>query len=120
MTVVADNPWNDSGVDIIAGGNYDLVASGKWKDASNECNADGYLSTPILKIFEGLRRVPDARYFKLIGTIGRSTHDPILIGSKLTDFSPNKSGRLYCFANDVRWMYWNNSGAIELTISRRA
>ena len=119
IQVVAREAWNDSGVDLIAGAVYDFIAAGIWNDASIPSTADGYSSTPILKLFEGLRRVPNASYFKLIGTIGKSTRDPILIGTTLPSFSPDKSGRLYCFANDVRCMYWNNHGAIALTIVRK-
>jgi hypothetical protein len=119
ISILASNPWNDTGIDLSAGGVYDFVATGEWKDASIPSDADGYVSTPIVKLFERFRRIPDARYFKLIGTIGKSTGASVEIGVKLTGFTPAKSDRLYCFANDVRWMYWNNRGAIELTVTKR-
>ena len=122
LDISARSPWNDSGIDLISGGRYDFIVPGdqKWKDASIECDADGYRSRFPLKAFEPFRRVPDQNYFKLIGTIGRSSEEPIVIGSRLEDFSAWKSGRLYCFANDVRIMYWNNSGSIGLNLTRRA
>jgi len=119
IPIAASNPWNDTGIDLTAGSVYDFIATGEWKDASIPSDADGYLSTPILKLFERFRRIPGARYFKLIGTIGKSTRESLLIGIKLTGFLPAKSGRLYCFANDVRCMYWNNNGSVELTVIRR-
>jgi len=33
--------------------------------------------------------------------------------------SPKSTGLLYCFANDVSFMYWNNEGEIQLTVSRK-
>lgn len=120
IPVSACNPWNDSGIDLAVGATYSFTATGQWKDASIEWGPDGYESTPLLKLFERLRRVPDARYFKLIGTIGRSLDSVIVIGSSLPDFAPTRPGRLYCFANDVRIMYWNNSGDVQLKITRTA
>lgn len=120
ISVSARNPWNDSGIDLAVGAKYTFAATGLWKDASIECGPDGYESTPLLKLFERFRRVPQAPYFKLIGTIERSLHDAIVIGSSLPDFAPSRSGRLCCFANDVRLMYWNNAGCVELRVTRTA
>jgi len=92
IPITASNPWNDTGIDLSAGGVYDFIATGEWKDASIPSDADGYLSTPILKLFETFRRIPGARYFKLIGTIGKSTRESILIGITLNGFAPAKSG----------------------------
>ena len=120
ISVSARNPWNDSGIDLAIGAKYDFVATGHWKDACKECDADGYPSTPLLKLFERFRRVPQAPYFKLIGTIERSLHDAIVIGSSLLHFAPPRDGQLYCFANDVRLMYSNNAGCVELRVTRTA
>jgi len=120
VTVKARNPWNDSGIELSAGAHYDFIVSGNqtWSDASISCGADGY-ARRYLAMWEPFRRVPTADWFKLIGTIEQSTQNPIIIGSRLLDFSPSKSGRLYCFANDVRLMYWNNCGLITVTVTRK-
>jgi hypothetical protein len=31
---------------------------------------------------------------------------------------PHRDGRLFCFANDVQIAYFNNSGSVELTVTR--
>jgi hypothetical protein len=120
ISVSARNPWNDSGIDLAVGAKYTFAATGLWKDACIECGPEGYESTPLLKLFERFRRVPNARYFKLIGTIGRTLDDFIIIGSSLPHFAPPRDGQLYCFANDVRLMYWNNAGCVELRVTRTA
>src|ERR1039457_5661494 len=101
IDINAKNPWNDSGIELVSGAKYDFLVPGdqKWKDASIECDADGYSSPLLLKAFELFRRVPNQNYFKLIGAIGRSLEEPIVIGSRLEDFLAFRSGRLYCFAN---------------------
>jgi hypothetical protein len=121
-TIKADEPWNDSQIDLVKNGQCDFLVPGvqTWKDASIPADADGY-PTPIhLKIFEPVRRIPKENFFKLIGTIGRSLANPVIIGRTLSSFSAPIDGRLYCFANDVRDMYWNNCGLIELNVTRRA
>jgi hypothetical protein len=42
-----------------------------------------------------------------------------LIGTKRTDYPPPRSGRLFRFANDAWFAYWNNWGSLVLTIFRR-
>jgi hypothetical protein len=118
--VHAEIQWNDSGVDLIANGKYDLVVLGSqtWNDASIVSGAGGYGSHSGQHIWERFRRIPTADWLELIGTIGKSTDSAFIMGKKLIGFSPSISGRLYCFANDLRFMYWNNSGSIKAIVSR--
>jgi hypothetical protein len=118
--VHAEIRWNDSGIDLVAGGKYDLVVLGSqtWNDSSIVSSTDGYTSRLGQRIWERFRRVSLADWLELIGTIGKSTKDPFIIGSKLICFSPSISGRLYCFANDLPFMYWNNSGSIKVIVGR--
>ena len=99
VCVYADRLWNDSGVDVASGQAYNFTVpdSEKWIDWRTPCGADGYHSTPLLRPWEELRRVPDANEFQLIGTVGRSTKPPIVIGSRLFNFSPplGSLGRRY-------------------------
>jgi hypothetical protein len=71
---------------------------------------------PHLAPFERHRRVPGERWFKLIGVVGNDgTPFPIGTGR---DVTMSATGRLYRFANDVSWAYWNNWGKVMLTIER--
>jgi hypothetical protein len=120
VCVQADKLWNDSGVHVMPGQTYNFVVpeNEKWIDWHIPCGAAGYPSTPLIRPWEELRRVPDANWLQLIGTIDRSAKPPIVIGSKLVDFSPPFPGRLHFFANDLAWMYWNNKGNLAVTVTR--
>jgi hypothetical protein len=118
--VHAQIPWNDSRVDLVAGATYDFVVedSQTWNDFSIASSAGGYGSRPGQHIWERFRRIPTAHWLELIGTVGKSLNCAFIIGCRLVRFSPAVSGRFYCFANDLRFMYWNNSGSIKVEIAR--
>ena len=120
ISVYANNRWNDSGVDVVSGQIYTFCvpASEKWIDSRTICGADGFASNWQMRPLELFRRAPEANWFRLIATIGRSTKRRIAVGSRLTDFLPPFPGRLYFFANDVPWMYWNNKGVIAVRVTR--
>jgi hypothetical protein len=119
FVVDAAKLWNPSGIALKAGSIYDVKVEGDqtWKDWYIAAGPDGY-TRETLRPWEFLRRVPDQNWFKFTGTIGRDEKSPIPIGKALTNFSPNKSGELVCFANDIAWMYWNNRGSISVTVTR--
>jgi hypothetical protein len=120
VPVYANKLWNDSGVNVVSGQvfNFAVPAAEGWTHWRNRCDADGYSSTHLTRQLEIFRRVPKARWLQLIGTIDKSIKYPIVIGSQFLDFLPACPGRLYLFANDLPWMYWNNKGMIALRITR--
>ena len=120
VCVYANRPWNDSGIDVVSGQafNFAVPSGEEWIDWQKACGADGYGSTCFVRPWELFRRVPQAKWFQLIGTIGKSIKSPVVIGSKLLNFLPPFPGRLYLFANDLPWMYWNNRGVIAVRITR--
>src|SRR4051812_10379488 len=120
VCVHANKLWNDSGVDVVSGQSFAFTVPGseRWTDWKTPCDADGYDSNQLMRPWETLRRVPGARWFKLICTIGRTIRSPIVVGSQLLDFLPPFPGRLYLFANDIPLMYWNNHGMIAVRITR--
>ncbi len=73
------------------------------------------------------KRIEDQQWFALIGVVANAALDEdetklpqnevFLIGSGV-DFSPKKSGYLYCFANDAWHAYHNNKGSVVLTVTR--
>jgi hypothetical protein len=105
---------NRTGIELEAGVTYDCVATGSWKDASIVHDANGK-DVPKLRWWIVLRRVRNADWFRLIGVVDGENH---LLGTHAT-ITPSKSGELVCYANDVWFMYWNNTGSIELTVTRR-
>jgi hypothetical protein len=100
--------------DIRQGATYAFTASGTWKDWYTDAQAKGY-DRAWLKPFSGLKVMPKEQWFALIGSIDQDTDTAFLIGASYPPWIAPKTGVLYCFANDIPWMYWNNSGAVELT-----
>lgn len=118
VTIRARPKWNDTGLLLSAGAEYLLVATGQWKDWRTISGADGYESTNwLLRRTEWLRRARNEKWFALIGCLDPASRDYFLIGTERT-FTAPRTGTLRCFANDVGLMYWNNSCALELTVSR--
>ena len=104
---------NATGVLLQPGVTYQFRAAGTWCDASIECGPDGH-DAPRLRYFRWMRRSRPNHWFALIGRAGGQT---FLIASAAT-ITPTEAGELLCYANDVRFMYWNNKGSVTLTIVR--
>jgi len=120
MTIFANAPWNDTGVDLEQGALYQLTAEGEWFDALIKSDADGYDSNIWLQQrFESALRLPTARWFCLVGAIGRELDAAFQIGCSRVVAAPS-SGRLFCFANDVPGFYFNNFGSLQLAIRRES
>lgn len=118
MGVHADAKWNDTTLQLRKGERYDLRAARNWYDASICSSADGYPSGSLFfRLCERFRRVPKANWFALIGGIGQTGSGAFVIGHAC-EFEATEDGILYCFANDLPFMYWNNSGWLELTATR--
>lgn len=122
-TIAARTPWNVTDILLEAGKTYDFLAEGQWLDASIECTADGYpppnlnpWQKVLLRAFAPLRRVRSAKWFVLIGTIDQDMDTAFLIG-RTSRHTMEKTGTLTCFANDVGFMYCNNSGAVTLSVT---
>ena len=117
VAITSTEHWVDTGITLEAGKKYDLVATGEWKDASIVTGPDGYDSVNLLqKGTEGLRRVPTAKWFALIGALDRRKDTEFHIGSKAV-YAPTETGQLTCFANDLVGFYGNNHGDITLSVT---
>ena len=117
-TIHARKKWNDTGIQLIAGQEYQFTAAGRWVDWFIPCDAEGYPSRNwVLRVTERQRRVPGENWFVLMGALDSDRKSIFKIGSGRTLVMP-QSGMLTCFANDILYMYWNNKGAIQLTVTR--
>jgi len=85
----------------------------KWIDGWIHCDPDGYEKW-YLAPFRRWRRQPEAAWFALIGVIGHEA--PFEIGSG-TVVTPTVDAELFCYANDIPFMYWNNRGEIEVEVT---
>jgi hypothetical protein len=109
--------WNNTGINLVAGQKYHFQATGQWTDWKYTCDADGYQSPNFFfKLCESLRRMPQAPWFALIGSIDKDKNSFFLIGTD-KNITAQKTGQLYCFANDVIIAYGNNQGSIELNVT---
>lgn len=127
MNIYSDCMWNNTGIKLIAGQTYKFDATGTWTDLTINVDANGYVyndprvpwySKLGLYVTQPFRRQPTSTWFKLIGCLDNES-SCFEIG-KSSVIKPNKSGILFCYANDLSIAYGNNSGYIELSITRLA
>jgi uncharacterized protein (DUF2235 family) len=123
--------WNITPLAVRAGTKYRFEASGTWHDASIVSGPAGYASPRLLfRGLEWLRRVPKANWFSLICVVDQDMSTAFAMRTKdcearvnrkiIVERTITKDGFLNCFANDLPFMYWNNSGAVKLTVTRLA
>lgn len=108
--------WNGSGVQVKAGEVYQIRASGTWNDWYINTDANGY-SVWYLNLVGFFKRVRSENYFKLIAAVNRQRK--YAVGNS-AQIRVAESGHLEFFANDVLTFYWNNSGSVNVTITRVA
>lgn len=106
--------WNETEIEIECGEEYEFVATGSWKDLVMKTDAEGYTSW-YMSLYNKLKRSKENKWFALMGSLNKS--DDFLIG-KANQILFQKSGKLSCYANDVKGFYWNNFGEVSLTITR--
>ena len=130
-TVYANRKYNRSGILLEEGAKYlfSVPENQIWYDASIACDEMGWdretqelgISELFIKLSEGRRRHPDAKWFELIGAIGTNDHNLFRIIEHTDEnsiFSPKTDGELQFFANDLDRMYGNNRGFITVNITR--
>lgn len=133
VRVIARTFVNWTGITLVAGQRYrfDVVGNppfekGLWVDSGVRTTADGFATCPVDALcapFRSLRRIPDANWFVMSGGLGDPSplaldlHHRFVIGDRRTMTAP-ATGHLGLFANDVSTMYWNNEGAITMTVTR--
>ena len=73
----------------------------------------------MLRLAEPLRRKWHANWFALIGA-QRSLFARRFVISDSVTYRALRNGKLWCFANDAWFMYFNNKGSVEVTIEELA
>lgn len=115
LKVPADAHCFNTGIGLIAGGSYLVMATGRWWDWFVNSGPQGY-SLPVLG--DG-RRVASAPMFCLIGCVDGDEAAAFAIGRRW-EGTPATTGVLCCFANDLPKMYWNNWGSVGVTVTRQS
>jgi hypothetical protein len=120
VSIPAGRRWTKTGAMLRKGRTYRITACGNWIDKDQPCGPGGYASnSAVLRLAEPLRRKWHARWFALIGTQRRLFARRFVIGESVT-YQARRDGELWCFANDVWFMYFNNKGSVEITIEELA
>ncbi|OJY73100.1 MAG: hypothetical protein BGP12_08285 [Rhodospirillales bacterium 70-18] len=118
VTVRARCRWNDTGIRLEAGRLYDLAAEGEWIDWVIRSGPEGNTAPGwTQRLAARWLRLPGAPYFCLVGALDCNPDTAFAIGRGMR-LGPPRSGQLWCFANDVPGMYWNNRGAVRLSLRR--
>jgi serine/threonine-protein kinase len=108
VSVEANQPWQDTHVDLQPGTEVFIRAVGKWKGAkAPECDARGDTNAPRER---NVRR--DAPRMCLLLRIGNE--DPPQVAGMHRALRPKKAGRLFVQANDLDLA--GNSGQLKLEI----
>ena len=110
VSVSAQQPWVDTGVDLKAGEALTISATGQWTNGGNPqvfIGPDGYVGF----------RLPDAtlgsaNFAALIGKVGDQV---FFVGSAYKGTSPG-TGRLYLQMNDLANSFADNSGTLNVVV----
>lgn len=109
VTLVANQPWQDTLVDVSAGERVTIRARGRWQGAAaaSTCTADGDRQATWEEAV-----TPTAPVMSLIARIGSST--AVIPLGQNTTFTPQLSGRLFIQANELNLK--DNLGTLTLEI----
>ena len=111
--------WNDTALQMLKGESYLLTADGKWYDATIKSDANGYTSNLLKhRLTARFKRSPKQDWFLLMGSLSMDDGKAFAVGAGPTNYTATENGKLYCFANDLRRFYFNNSGLVRLTVRR--
>lgn len=130
--VYAHLKYNRTGVYLRQDQHYKIEVIGlpdqQWRDGSIQpVDGTGWDRDDVklgykeigIAAMEPFRRVTGdgAKWFTLCGCIGDDDGSAFVIGNSLPEFSPQKSGELCAFANDLNGYYGNNSGYLKIKVS---
>ncbi len=130
ISVNAASKWNASGIRLAGGQTYAfkvLDKEQKWLDQDTEADANGWTDQAeaeltwwmrdFFALLEPLRRAPDSDWFYLMGMVAEVGEDIFPIGMEAS-WPVENTGEFCAFANDLPFMYGNNSGKIKIRVTR--
>lgn len=109
------NKYNLSGVEVCKGQKLIIESdvSDRWKDLYVDCDSNGWNSH--LAMLPGIKKckdLPEENLMKMCAKIG----DKVYAIGKAATITAEEDGELILFANDVKYLRWNNSGSIDVTV----
>ncbi|HEY6322007.1 MAG TPA: hypothetical protein VJA16_10665 [Thermoanaerobaculia bacterium] len=115
---MANLRWNRTGIWLEKDGRYSIEAQGTWWDADYRHGPGGGESPSLLlQAMERFRRMPKAPWFELICALDSRQGTAFRVGCK-KEYEAKENGQLTCYANDVWLFYFNNTGKIEIKVTR--
>ena len=117
VTVVADRGWQSSGVELVSGTSYRIIAEGRYQIARQPmtwwCEPGGvtiryHQGQPLGKLLATVRPDPSDR-------VAIPWEDPIPIGLEHT-ITPNQTGALYLRVNDSPSELADNEGTLTVKV----
>ena len=131
VTIYANQKYSQTGVVLEKGGEYYFQIPGNqsWNDAGIDCGPAGWDRTTaafgmqevFMRVKQDARRYPQAKWFEVIGAVGKNDGNLLQILNYQDVSHPYKAlceGELYAFPNDLDRAYYNNMGFIKLRIQR--
>jgi hypothetical protein len=95
-----------------------MQGTGHWSDWGETHGPAGHLGAGLkYRLFAWAKRDRRAPWFALMGSLGHDSKTRFIIADGI-EYSPPRTGDLVCWANDIWFMYWNNSGEVVLTVRR--
>ena len=103
----------DSGIDVAPGEELEFSASGKWRDASHVCDADGWEGNLVFRAARVMNRLRNRNYFLLCLNLDQADETAVGLGAapprwRVPGDDATRTHRMYFFANDWPSMYRNN------------
>ncbi|MDM0014570.1 hypothetical protein QTH87_19160 [Variovorax sp. J22P168] len=124
LSVASASYYNPTGVLLAPGETYAIAADdGRWVDWHLASSADGRMEPSFAQSLAlWALRCKQARWFQLVGAIGRNDNHlfPIGMHAEWTyeGQSHDVAPELCLFANDAWFAYLNNHGAVGVTVTR--
>lgn len=116
IEVKANKHFMHTGIKILKGASYRIIAAGTWRDAGFEpTDAGGFPPKNAAMRFARFLQ-PDCKenYMKLVAKVGNH-HWPIGTGAAIHF---KRKGNLVLQPNDATFFFGNNSGTLSVTIIR--
>lgn len=130
VRVFSSLKYNPSGIQLRKDKRYVFSEKKKgqqWYDSTIPAGIEGWdLDTVklgfkefFIRMSEDERRVPDAKWFELVATLGKSDKNAFRILNHLdpsTPYLPPENGEFSPFANDLESRYGNNLGYVDIIV----
>lgn len=122
IPVLALLHWNPSRIIARPGQRFLIEADNSiWSDDKNPCTASGSSTAGLQRFTSAMCRHKQAAWMELVGTLGRDHDHQFRVGSgAVWENTTKQEGELFFYANDVYFMYYNNTGSVMVTVTRLA